>query len=101
MCADQRWDSGRFWFSEKGGKDTSTDWAPLGFDVLIRPVVRYVVTYANDIGMLSIDAPPAFIRSGIGQTPRATVKNHGTAVASFTVTCVIDSEGTNPQNLLS
>jgi hypothetical protein len=97
-CIDRRWSCGRFWFSATGGTNSSTDWGALNSDILMRPVVRYVNVYTDDIAAISIDDPPSFVASNTGQLPKATVINCGTTTASFNVVCRIDSSGTNIYN---
>jgi hypothetical protein len=93
-CVDERWNSGRSWFSASGGTDNATDWIALGQDIFIRPVVQYTPVRNSDICLLSIDAPPASVFSGTSQLPRATVHNCGTTASSFNTVFRIDSAGT-------
>ncbi len=97
-CIDRRWDCKRFWFSATGGTNSSTDWGGLNSDILLRPVVRYVNIYTDDVATVSIDDPPSFVASNTGQLPKATISNCGTTTASFNVVCRIDSSGTNVYN---
>ena len=97
-CIDRRWDCGHHWFSATGGPTSATDWGTLNSDILLRPVVRYVNVYTDDVAAVSIDDPPSFVASNTGQLPKAMVTNCGTTTASFNVVCRIDSSGTNVYN---
>ncbi|MEO0205522.1 MAG: FlgD immunoglobulin-like domain containing protein, partial [candidate division WOR-3 bacterium] len=56
--------------------------------------IRILETMANDVGVKSVDAPGNFLQVGQSITPQATVKNYGTATASFNTFCLIyDSLG--------
>ncbi len=57
--------------------------------------IRILEQLTNDVGVKSINAPGNFLQVGQSITPQATVKNYGTATASFNTFCLIyDSLGT-------
>uniref|UniRef100_A0A7V0Z4J2 T9SS type A sorting domain-containing protein n=1 Tax=candidate division WOR-3 bacterium TaxID=2052148 RepID=A0A7V0Z4J2_UNCW3 len=56
--------------------------------------IRIIDQLTNDVGVKSIDSPGYFLQVGQSITPQATVKNYGTATASFNTYCFIyDSLG--------
>ncbi len=56
--------------------------------------IRILEQLTNDVGVKSINAPGNFLQVGQSITPQATVKNYGTATASFNTFCnIYDSLG--------
>ena len=81
--------------------DNGATWSELGNDMGLRPVVGYTTVYANDLGVDLVTDPSGQLTKGFGYTPKAVVKNYGSANFTGDVLCHIDSVyGTGPTQRL-